>query len=746
MIVSNVLDPIQPTLDPTVWDAVSETPVLKPQHRDWIQFAIFQALDNHGYSGAEQWANLYLTGSLTTFQYSADSDCDVSLFIDADLLPEWSRAEMIGIMINDIQTQKLPGTTHIMQCYVVPTGVRPEDLYQPGLRSAYSIGEDRWIVPPEHDRSHNVKDEYNGFYMWALEQADKMDRLLRYDPERAVQFWHQIHKKRMRDERSGKGDYSESNILYKFLEQRGLFPAIAQVSGEHVGSAFEDEPESNEDDYYEQEHDKFNPMEYADLDNLVHETQHARNWGDHYDPEYDEENDTEYPHESAPERPIIFDGRHIHVGEPNAYHWDLIESNPELRNHVTIRPGGMAPTSTEFAMGRMNPESETVVWGNPGKWRRDKLQELSEHAWPGIYDESSEMYGDDWHFGAILPDRNVIEKARQDLGLMLPVRVIPTFKQRGGYAGVSRDPITGQDSHLIFVNPKQHAGPKNWSLWHELGHAKRQEETGEFIPNHDLPADDYAASPSEAYAEDIASQHADTDLWKTGTDWAKYYQEIEEQPDPEIIPWQLGKPGKAFLDRNTGNIHTWQTDAPPDKPSVGVPHHTWVADQVGMTYPFAASAWIHPNGNVEFPYLDSEPSTPEEMEAVRNHIQGLHMSKIASESARGIQISFRPNMMHSKRPGTSEFPLIYSEPDQCFFLGPANAYHSELINHTPELKAAIDGMYDPANAPSGYHYGRFVTPQKGLVWYGNTPIEIQSSVAKRLGAPEPQPQAWGFDA
>lgn len=239
MVQSNILDPVHPILDPTVWDNVHDIPVLKAQHRLWLIDTITRVLSHHGYGDIDKWLELYLTGSLTTYQYSDNSDCDVSLFVNTDVFPEWSRAEMIGIMISELEIP-LPGTNHPVQGYVVAKGIRPTDLYKPGLRSAWSINHDRWIVPPEHERVHNVDSEYNGFYVYALEQADKMDRLLRYEPDKAVQFWHQIHSRRMADMKAGKGDYSESNIVYKFLANRGLFDQISEVSGEHIASGWTD--------------------------------------------------------------------------------------------------------------------------------------------------------------------------------------------------------------------------------------------------------------------------------------------------------------------------------------------------------------------------------------------------------------------------------------------------------------------------------------------------------------------------
>jgi hypothetical protein len=232
----NILDPVHDTLPPLVWDeAGSPTPKLKPHHNEWITREI-HALCKQFHPDPEKWLRLVLTGSLTTYQYSNTSDCDVSLFIDPHFLPEWSRGKLIGLMIKGLDGIKLPGTPYEMQGFVVAKTISAADLYQPGLRAGYDLSTDEWLVPPDKSRSHDVAREYNLDYIYALESADKMERLLRYDPDTAVRFWHQIHHRRMRDQTAGKGDFSQANIVYKMLNNRGLFPAIEQASGEHIAA------------------------------------------------------------------------------------------------------------------------------------------------------------------------------------------------------------------------------------------------------------------------------------------------------------------------------------------------------------------------------------------------------------------------------------------------------------------------------------------------------------------------------
>lgn len=242
-IVANILDPIHDELAPEVWDDPSSPkPKLKGQHRKWIQSKIVQVLENNGYTHVQDWLSLVLTGSLTTYQYDKGSDCDVSLFVDAEVFPEWSRAEMIGLMISNVDGEKLPGTPFPMQCFVVPPDVKREDLYKPGLRSGYDLEKDQWVVPPERERAYDVQSQMPGFYAYALEQADKMASLLRYEPEKAKLLWHQIHERRRKDQKAGKGDYAQSNIVYKFLANRGLFPEISELTGEYIASRRDNAP------------------------------------------------------------------------------------------------------------------------------------------------------------------------------------------------------------------------------------------------------------------------------------------------------------------------------------------------------------------------------------------------------------------------------------------------------------------------------------------------------------------------
>lgn len=336
---ANILDPIHDTLDPRVWDKPEDPlPHLRDVHRDWLISKITQTLKNEGYTGWEDWLSLVFTGSLTTYQYSDESDVDISLFVDVDHFPDWDRAKMIGVMVQHMDGTKLPGTPHPLQCFVVPPNITRGQLYAPGLRSGYDLFEDTWVNPPEKNRVHDVAKEMNGSYVYALEVADKMERLLQFEPDKAVMFWHQIHKRRRKDQQLGKGDFAESNIAYKMLANRGLFPSIADASGEYIAS----------------ENSASKPKGAIRLAKARVLFQKFK------------------PTQVHPgnDMPLIYEPKldTIFLGPPGTYHWDLLRKTPELKDQYPADEAWTkAPflVNTEHMQGRMTwPGKEISFYGS----------------------------------------------------------------------------------------------------------------------------------------------------------------------------------------------------------------------------------------------------------------------------------------------------------------------------------------------------------------------------------------------
>jgi 2'-5' RNA ligase len=231
----NIFDPIQTTLDQKVFNGITPRPrvgkfILDEMHKVLTPLVGFDPLP---------YMTLYLTGSLTTYQYDTVSDCDVSLFIDWDNWPTHEdpnliRRKLIPIVMDKLDGTTLPGTQHPIQHFIVPPGVEPHELYKPGLRSAWSFTDSKWLVPPEKDRVHDISVELPVMYHRAEDMADKMENLLKFDPIYAKEFWHQIHRKRQMDQRAGLGDFSEGNIVYKYLLHNGYFDRIRDELGEKI--------------------------------------------------------------------------------------------------------------------------------------------------------------------------------------------------------------------------------------------------------------------------------------------------------------------------------------------------------------------------------------------------------------------------------------------------------------------------------------------------------------------------------
>lgn len=243
---ANILDPIRKELDPDVFDHPEGTaPLVKPRIIRWVKNLVYKTMREAGWPEPKKYLNLVLTGSLTTYQWAAHSDFDVSLWIDAVVMPEWVRGSLISLMMENCDGTIVPGTTHPIQCYVVGKQTRKEDLYKPGLRAGFDMDTNRWIVHPEKTHTVDVNKEFPALINYCQMVQDKMNLLLKYDPYGAKTYWHRIHRQRMRDQTAGKGDYAESNVVYKWLLNANLGPVIEQVTGEHVAGMLDWEHEDH---------------------------------------------------------------------------------------------------------------------------------------------------------------------------------------------------------------------------------------------------------------------------------------------------------------------------------------------------------------------------------------------------------------------------------------------------------------------------------------------------------------------
>jgi hypothetical protein len=135
---ANVFDPIHDELDQRVFKGITPRPLLV----SFIRRKVFACLRDGFIDDPESYFKIFLTGSLTTYQYSDASDCDISLFPDWDKLtkitgeddPEQIRKMLILLVTTELDGTDLPGTPHPLQTFVVKVGASPDMLYGAGVR------------------------------------------------------------------------------------------------------------------------------------------------------------------------------------------------------------------------------------------------------------------------------------------------------------------------------------------------------------------------------------------------------------------------------------------------------------------------------------------------------------------------------------------------------------------------------------------------------------------------------------
>lgn len=110
-------------LDPSVWD---EDGKLKQEHKRLIFSHLYGTLLGFGFKHFDEWIeDIYITGSLTTYQYNSKSDLDVHVkvnpkqFIELEKVNEVSEEGVIDYLNDEVRKflnvkaqVKLEGTEH----------------------------------------------------------------------------------------------------------------------------------------------------------------------------------------------------------------------------------------------------------------------------------------------------------------------------------------------------------------------------------------------------------------------------------------------------------------------------------------------------------------------------------------------------------------------------------------------------------------------------------------------------------
>ena len=233
---SNILDPIKPTLSGDIFDhPESDAPTLKPDIAKWVKHLVHETLSKAGFPDPAKNVRLILTGSLCTFQFSEDSDFDLSLWTPPGMLDDESRMQLVKLVTSTLDGTQVPNSPHPLQVFVCDSNItRPKDLYRKGLRAAFSIDRMKWLVPPERELSTDVYRKWPALISDAKDVAQKLRDLLATDPDEAKAYFKEIHKQRRDDMIAGLGNLAQSNIRYKWIEHAGLAPEIERVTGIHI--------------------------------------------------------------------------------------------------------------------------------------------------------------------------------------------------------------------------------------------------------------------------------------------------------------------------------------------------------------------------------------------------------------------------------------------------------------------------------------------------------------------------------
>ena len=239
---SNILDPIHDTLDQDVFNGTTPKTAFFEYHLDHIR-EVFRQNNFNPYA-----FDFYLTGSLCTYQYSDKSDVDISIVCNADEFDEEDRADLIGIVIESLDGTFFPRTKHQYQHFVQPIGVDIEDLFVLGLRSAWDFQKNEWVLKPKRP-TREIKKEKPDWILAGVQMSDKINTLIdNHKYEEAKLMYKKVHQKRKEDQ-IDYGDFSEGNVIYKFLDNNGTFDRLRNI-GQRI--AFQKQALATDDyiDYY----------------------------------------------------------------------------------------------------------------------------------------------------------------------------------------------------------------------------------------------------------------------------------------------------------------------------------------------------------------------------------------------------------------------------------------------------------------------------------------------------------------
>lgn len=244
-----MLDPVQSRMSTEIWTSDNK---LRQDVKKRILELLYKAIPESRVS------NVLIMGSLTSYQYNATSDLDLTVFVRDAIDIELGSAQ--SVLVSHISHIPIhPGTKRTMQYYVTKSRPRELESFENNSTAVYDVLSDLWITPPK--TPDQLQDPENRFVLELsiakaykrdfIRLADKYDALKAiYDKtndsgaqEQTVQalrnliaLVNHIYKER-KDHYSGWGVGRESwrNVVFKVVQysSRGdMFEKILKLGGE----------------------------------------------------------------------------------------------------------------------------------------------------------------------------------------------------------------------------------------------------------------------------------------------------------------------------------------------------------------------------------------------------------------------------------------------------------------------------------------------------------------------------------
>ncbi len=170
----------------------------------------------------------------------------------------------------------------------------------------------------------------------------------------------------VRDVSDGMAQTANGEVMAKKLAE--LTGGTFAGAGWHFGASgtFDEDDEEYDEDQYIEDEGWLDPHKTFDQKEPLRYVKHEIG-DDHYEQDEGSESDSEFAGRGeVHERPLLFDGKRFYAGHPNAYHWDMIQHDPDLKKQFdTSRymqggPPDALHDPTTMAYGRWNQEHNSV--------------------------------------------------------------------------------------------------------------------------------------------------------------------------------------------------------------------------------------------------------------------------------------------------------------------------------------------------------------------------------------------------